>query len=61
MKILLALTLAFTAAQAINYDAEWENFKLKYEKSYDRSGELHYIDKYFLGRLISYKIISMTP
>ena len=69
MKILLALTLAFAAAQAINYDAEWENFKLKYEKSYDRSGEevshvwsiLHYIDKYFLGRLISYRIISMTP
>ena len=39
MKILLALILAFAAAQAINYDAEWENFKLKYEKSYDRSGE----------------------
>ena len=53
MKILLTLTLAFATAQAINYNAEWENFKIKYEKSYSRSsGEevshiwsiLHYID-----------------
>ena len=37
MKILLVLALAIAAIQAINYDAEWEKFKLKYGKSYYRS------------------------
>jgi len=41
MKILLVLALAIAATQAINYDAEWEKFKLKYEKSYDRSADEH--------------------
>ena len=39
MKIFLVLALAIAATQAINYDAEWEKFKLKYEKSYDRSAD----------------------
>ena len=39
MKILLVLALAIAATQAINYDAEWEKFKLKYEKSYGLSGD----------------------
>ena len=37
MKILLVLALAIAAIQAINYDVEWEKFKLKYGKSYYRS------------------------
>ena len=37
MKILLFLALAIVATRAINYDAEWEKFKLKYDKSYYRS------------------------
>ena len=37
MKILSVLALAIVATQAINYDAEWEDFKLKYEKSFYRS------------------------
>jgi len=41
MKIFLVLALAIAATQAINYDAEWEKFKLKYEKSYDRSADEH--------------------
>jgi len=41
MKILLVLALAIAAIQAINYDAEWEKFKLKYGKSYSRSEAEH--------------------
>ena len=37
MKISLVLAFAFAASLAINYDAEWEKFKLKYEKSYSLS------------------------
>merc|ERR1712198_36343 len=41
MKILLFLALAIVATRAINYDAEWEKFKLKYDKSYYRSEAEH--------------------
>jgi len=41
MKILSVLALAIVATQAINYDAEWEDFKLKYEKSFYRSAAEH--------------------
>ena len=34
MKILLFLALAIVATRAINYDAEWETFKFKYERNY---------------------------
>jgi len=34
MKVFLVLALAVAATQAINYDAEWEMFKLKYERNY---------------------------
>ena len=37
MKISLVLAFAFAASLAINYDAEWEKFKLKYEKNYSLS------------------------
>jgi len=34
MKVFFVLALAVAATQAINYDAEWEMFKLKYERNY---------------------------
>ena len=51
MKILLALSLAFAAAQAINYDAEWELFKLKYERNYLSTPEVSLIIGSFLKLL----------
>ena len=37
MSIVFVLALAIVATHAVNYDAEWEKFKLKYEKGYYRS------------------------
>ena len=37
MKISLVLAFAIAASLAINYDAEWEKFKIMYEKSYSLS------------------------
>jgi len=34
MKTFVVLALALTAAQALNYDQEWELFKAKYERNY---------------------------
>merc|ERR1712157_475384 len=34
MKVFFVLALAVAATQAINYDAEWEMFKFKYERNY---------------------------
>merc|ERR1711910_23335 len=34
MKTFLVLALALTAAQALNYDQEWEIFKAKYQRNY---------------------------
>merc|ERR1711915_182138 len=34
MKTFVVLALALTAAQALNYDQEWEIFKAKYERNY---------------------------
>ena len=40
MNISFVLALAIVATQAINYDDEWEKFKLKYEKSYGSAAEV---------------------
>ena len=34
MKTFVVLALALTAAQALNYDQEWELFKARYERNY---------------------------
>ena len=60
MKAFVVFALALSAAQALNYDQEWEIFKAKYERNYLSTPEVIPAHKTIYAKPCSWHIVQMA-